>query len=94
MAVSRDAGKDRLEDLEDRLETFIESLRAVGVVAGDFQQDGQTVLNTRLWAVTIWFFLNLIYPSIYSNSVVENMRLLDREKERYADIKIPLQVLK
>ncbi len=48
MAVNSSGGKDRLDDLEDRLETFIESLRAVGVVAGDFQQDGQTVLNTRL----------------------------------------------
>lgn len=27
------------------------------------------------------------------NSVVESMRLLDREKDRYADIDIPLQVL-
>ncbi len=48
MAVSNREGKDRLEDLEDRLETFIESLRAVGVVAGNFQQDGQAVLNSRL----------------------------------------------
>lgn len=48
MAVNGESGNDRLEDLEDRLETFIESLRAVGVVAGDFQPDGQSVLNARL----------------------------------------------
>ena len=31
---------------------------------------------------------------LFRNSVVESMRLLDREKDRYTDIEIPLQVLK
>ena len=38
----------KLEELEDRLESFIENLRAVGVTAGNFQQNGQAVLNERL----------------------------------------------
>ena len=45
------SGSDKLEDLEDRLEGFIESLRAVGVIAGDFQPSGQPVLNTKLYVV-------------------------------------------
>ena len=40
--------RGRLDDLEDRLESFIENLRAVGVIAGDFQANGQVVLNDRL----------------------------------------------
>ena len=42
------SGGDKLEELEDRLEGFVESLRAVGVIAGDFQPSGQAVLNSRL----------------------------------------------
>ena len=53
MAAGRDSGRDRLEDLEDRLESFIESLRAVGVIAGDFQQNGQSVLNERVLVMNI-----------------------------------------
>ena len=38
----------RLGTLQDKLESFIENLRSVGVIAGDFQQNGQMVLNDRL----------------------------------------------
>lgn len=38
----------KLDTLQDKLEGFIEDLRTVGVIAGDFQQNGQTVLNDRL----------------------------------------------
>lgn len=41
-------GNDQLKELEDRLEGFIEMLRAVGVIAGDFQPNGQVVLNEKL----------------------------------------------
>ncbi|XP_011408963.1 PREDICTED: mediator of RNA polymerase II transcription subunit 10-like [Amphimedon queenslandica] len=65
----------KLEELEDRLESFIENLRVVGVIAGNFQQNGQGVLNERL------------------NTAVEHMRMLDREKDNFSDIDIPVQVL-
>ena len=38
----------KLGTLQDKLEAFIENLRSVGVIAGDFQQNGQMVLNDRL----------------------------------------------
>ena len=38
----------KLGTLQDKLESFIENLRSVGVIAGDFQQNGQMVLNDRL----------------------------------------------
>ena len=38
----------KLGTLQDKLESFIENLRSVGVIAGDFQQNGQMVLNERL----------------------------------------------
>ena len=42
------AGNEHLKELEDRLEEFIEMLRGVGVIAGDFQPNGQSVLNEKL----------------------------------------------
>lgn len=38
----------KLEKLQFQLEVFIESLRAVGVIAGDFQQNGQNNFNDKL----------------------------------------------
>ena len=38
----------KLDVLQDQLEGFIEHLRTVGVIAGDFQQNGQSILNDRL----------------------------------------------
>ena len=38
----------KLGHLQEQLEGFIENLRTVGVIAGDFQQSGQNVLNERL----------------------------------------------
>lgn len=38
----------KLDTLQDHLETFIENLRVVGVIAGNFQSSGQSVLNDRL----------------------------------------------
>ena len=48
MAASDNSGNEQLKELEDRLEEFIEMLRSVGVIAGDFQPNGQTVLNERM----------------------------------------------
>jgi len=39
---------DKLEGLEDTLEKFIENVRKLSVVAGDFQPQGQTVLNSTI----------------------------------------------
>lgn len=38
----------KLEKLQFQLEGFIENLRTVGVIAGDFQQNGQTSFNDKL----------------------------------------------
>jgi mediator of RNA polymerase II transcription subunit 10 len=38
----------KLEKLQFQLEGFIENLRTVGVIAGDFQQNGQTNFNDKL----------------------------------------------
>lgn len=38
----------KLEKLQFQLEAFIESLRTVGVIAGDFQQNGQNNFNDKL----------------------------------------------
>lgn len=48
MAASDNPGGEQLKELEDRLEEFIEMLRSVGVIAGDFQPNGQTVLNEKM----------------------------------------------
>ena len=42
------AGPGKLDKLQFQLEVFIENLRAVGVIAGDFQQNGQNNFNDKL----------------------------------------------
>ena len=39
---------NKLEKLQYQLEGFIENLRTVGVIAGDFQQNGQNNFNEKL----------------------------------------------
>ena len=46
MAASNQGAK--LEKLQFQLEGFIESLRTVGVIAGDFQPNGQSNFNEKL----------------------------------------------
>ena len=49
MATNGHGGPNvKLDTLQDQLEAFIENLRVVGVIAGDFQQNSQPVLNDRL----------------------------------------------
>ena len=48
MPVEGGAARGKMEGLQDQLEAFIEHLRVVGVIAGDFQQNGQIVLNDKL----------------------------------------------
>ena len=38
----------KLEKLKNQVELFVENLRTVGVIAGDFQQNGQTNFNDKL----------------------------------------------
>jgi mediator of RNA polymerase II transcription subunit 10 len=39
---------DKFEALEQQLELFIENTRQLGIIVGDFQPQGQTVLNQKL----------------------------------------------
>lgn len=47
MASNGEVG-GKLERLQYHLEGFIENLRTVGVIAGDFQQNGQNNFNEKL----------------------------------------------
>ena len=42
---------DKFEALEQQLELFIENTRQLAIIVGDFQPQGQTVLNQKLWVV-------------------------------------------
>ena len=39
---------DKFEALEQQLEMFIENTRQMGIIVGDFQPQGQNVLNQKL----------------------------------------------
>jgi len=39
---------DKFEALEQQLELFIENTRQLAIIVGDFQPQGQTVLNQKL----------------------------------------------
>ncbi|XP_064393720.1 mediator of RNA polymerase II transcription subunit 10-like [Halichondria panicea] len=72
---SSDHPSSKTEVLQYQLESFIENLRTIGVIAGDFQQHGQNNFNEKL------------------NGAIENMRQLDRLKDEYSDLHVPLAVL-
>ena len=36
------------EELEHKLETFVETVRQIGIIVHDFQPNSQTVLNRKL----------------------------------------------
>lgn len=39
---------EQLEELEQHLEMFIEKSRQLGIIASDFQPQGQTALNDKM----------------------------------------------
>ena len=46
----------KIEVLQYQLEGFIENLRTIGVIAGDFQQNGQNNFNEKLCVVFVPYF--------------------------------------
>jgi len=42
------ADSDKLDALEQHLEMFIEHSRQLGIIASDFQPQGQNVLNVKM----------------------------------------------
>lgn len=38
-----------LENLENQLELFVENVRQVKIIVSDFQPQGQSVLNQKMW---------------------------------------------
>jgi len=38
-----------LEDLETQLEMFVENVRQIRIIVADFQPQGQTVLNQKMY---------------------------------------------
>lgn len=38
-----------LEDLETELEMFVENMRQIHIIVSDFQPQGQTVLNQKMF---------------------------------------------
>ena len=40
---------EKFEALEQQLELFIENTRQLAIIVGDFQPQGQSVLNQKLW---------------------------------------------
>ena len=51
---------DKFEALEQQLEMFIENTRQLGIIVGDFQPQGQPVLNQKLLVNLIYINLNLL----------------------------------
>ncbi len=45
---SSDHHATKIELLRNQLESFVENLRTIGVIAGDFQQHGQNNFNEKL----------------------------------------------
>lgn len=44
-----------LEDLETQLEMFVENVRQIRIIVADFQPQGQTVLNQKMYVPAAYF---------------------------------------
>ena len=44
---------DKFDSIEKYLEMFIENTRQLGIIVGDFQPQGQFVLNQKLFAILL-----------------------------------------
>lgn len=50
-----------LEDLETQLEMFVENVRQIRIIVADFQPQGQTVLNQKMF---VQFFTFIYFIEI------------------------------
>ena len=53
------------EELEHKLETFVETVRQIGIIVHDFQPNSQTVLNRKLEEVVKGNRVNLFFYSFF-----------------------------
>ena len=51
------------EELEHKLETFVETVRQIGIIVHDFQPNSQTVLNRKLEEVVKGTGISLFFYS-------------------------------
>lgn len=49
-----------LEDLETQLEMFVENVRQIRIIVADFQPQGQTVLNQKMYLCLFWDVFDVI----------------------------------
>ena len=53
------------EELEHKLETFVETVRQIGIIVHDFQPNSQTVLNRKLEEVVKGNGVSLFYYGVF-----------------------------
>ena len=53
------------EELEHKLETFVETVRQIGIIVHDFQPNSQTVLNRKLEEVVKGTGISLFFYSFF-----------------------------
>jgi hypothetical protein len=58
-----------LENLETQLEMFIENVRQIRIIVGDFQPQGQNVLNQKMWVVVSAFYCLFQQENMYHFTV-------------------------
>ena len=65
------------EELEHKLETFVETVRQIGIIVHDFQPNSQTVLNRKLEEVVKGKgFYCFLYSFLLSDFSVKKVNLL------------------
>lgn len=58
------------EELEHKLETFVETVRQIGIIVHDFQPNSQTVLNRKLEEVVKGNRVSLFFYSFFSRNIL------------------------
>lgn len=54
----------QLENLESSLELFIENVRQLGIIVSDFQPQGQTILNQKMYVAVLYLFLLHLFSTV------------------------------
>ena len=86
-----------LENLENQLELFIENVRQVKIIVSDFQPQGQTVLNNKMWVIAPHLLILLDIRKLYfhiafRNAIVHGLQEIDKLKNQVQDVHVPLEV--
>ncbi|CAH3042758.1 unnamed protein product, partial [Pocillopora meandrina] len=81
--AARERERVIMADDKKTIEQFVETTRQIGIIVSDFQPGSQGVLNQKILICFLFCF---------TNSMMENMREIEKCKAHVQDVEVPLEV--